>query len=307
MKKTAIAAALAFSCITAAPVTAFAQELAVGGQIVGIQISTQGVMVAGVGPVETAEGNRSPAEEAGVKEGDFVTALNGQEIHGSGELLALVSGLDGNEAQLSLLRDKRVRTVTVRPVLSTQGQWMLGMWLRDGVSGIGTVTFYDPDSGAYGALGHSVSDENSGLVLPLNTGRITEAEIVDVVPGTAGAPGELSGCTDVGQVLGSVEKNTGHGIYGHLNASLGGRMVETGQLRPGPAVLLSTVSGREVREYQVAVSRLYRDGSGRHAIITVTDPELCARTGGIVQGMSGSPILQDGKLVGAVTHVSVSI
>jgi len=306
MKKTAIAAVLSIACLTAAPVTAFAQEVAVGGQIVGIQISTQGVMVAGVGPVETAKGSCSPAEEAGVKEGDFVTAINGQAITSSGELLAAVAALDGDSAQLSLLRDKRERTVTVQPVLSTQGQWMLGMWLRDGVSGIGTVTFYDPGSGVYGALGHSVSDESSGLVLPLDTGRITDVEIVDVIPGAAGAPGELSGCTDVGQVLGSVEKNTGHGIYGHLNASLGGRMVETAQLQPGPAVLLSTVSGRETKEYQVVVSRLYRDGSGRHAIITVTDPELCARTGGIVQGMSGSPILQNGKLVGAVTHVFIN-
>ena len=140
----------------------------------------------------------------------------------------------------------------------------------------------------------------------MSGGQITEAEIVNVVPGAAGAPGDLSGCTDVGRVLGDVEKNTGHGIYGHLRAPLGGRLVETGEMQPGPATILSTISGHEAREYQAMVSRLYRDGEGRHAVITVTDAELCARTGGIVQGMSGSPILQNGKLVGAVTHVSVT-
>ena len=306
MKKTAISALLCLTLLAAAPAAAFAQELAVGGQIVGIQLRTEGVLVAGVGPVETAEGQRSPAAEAGVREGDFVTSVNGAPVASAAELIAAIGALAGGDAQLSLLRKEKEITVTVRPVLSADRQWMLGMWLRDGVSGIGTITFCDPATGAFGALGHSVSDEESGQTLPMRGGQITEAEIVNVVPGAAGSPGELSGCSDVGRVLGEVEKNTAHGIYGHLNAPLGGRIVQTGELEPGPATILSTVSGHEAREYQVVVGRLYRDGAGRHAVITVTDAALCARTGGIVQGMSGSPILQHGKLVGAVTHVSVS-
>ena len=305
MKKTAIAALLCLAVLGASP-AAFAQELAVGGQIVGIQIHTEGVLVAGVGPVETAEGRRSPAAEAGVKEGDLVVAVNGTPVDTAGDLIAAVGAQGGAEVRLDLLRREHPLTLTVRPALSSEQQWMLGMWLRDGISGIGTVTFCDPNTGAFGALGHSVSEEESGRILPLRGGQITEAEVVNVVPGAAGAPGELSGCSDVGRVLGEVEKNTDHGIYGHLNAPLGGRIVETGEMEPGPATILSTVSGHEVREYQAAVSRLYRDGEGRHAVITVTDAELCARTGGIVQGMSGSPILQNGKLVGAVTHVFVN-
>ena len=305
MKKTAIAALLCLTLLGPAP-AAFAQELAVGGQIVGIQIRTRGVLVAGVGPVETAEGRRSPAAEAGVKEGDLVTAVNGTPVDSAGDLIAAVGALGGEAAQLALLRRDREITVTVQPALSAEQQWMLGMWLRDGITGIGTVTFCDPSTGAFGALGHSVSEEENGRTLPMSGGQITEAEIVNVVPGAVGAPGELSGCTDVGRVLGEVEKNTDHGIYGHLHAPLGGRLVETGEMQPGPATILSTVSGHETREYQAMVSRLYRDGEGRHAVITVTDAELCARTGGIVQGMSGSPILQNGKLVGAVTHVFVN-
>ena len=305
MKKSAISALLCLTLLGALPVAAWAQELAVGGQIVGIQLRTEGVLVAGVGPVETAEGERSPAADAGVREGDFVTAVNGVPVGSASELISAIGALGGGEARLSLLRKERELAVTVRPVLSADRQWMLGMWLRDGVTGIGTITFCDPDTGAFGALGHSVSDEESGRTLPMRGGQITEAEVVNVVPGAAGSPGELSGCSDAGRVLGEVEKNTPHGIYGHLSAPLGGRIVETGELAPGPATILSTVSGHEAREYQVVVSRLYRDGTGRHAVITVTDAGLCARTGGIVQGMSGSPILQNGRLVGAVTHVSV--
>ena len=303
MKRQLISTGLALGLLVSLPGLAFAQELALGGQVVGIQISTRGVLVAGVGEVETAEGSRAPAREAGVREGDFVVAVNGREVDSASELIAAVGELEGESAELSLLREEKSLRVSVTPVLSREQQWMLGMWLRDGISGIGTVTFCDPATGTYGALGHSVSDEKSGQSLPMSRGSITEAEIVDVVRGTAGAPGELNGCSDVGRVLGSVEKNTDHGIYGHLTAPLGGRLVETGTIELGPATILSTVSGREAREYRAEVSRLYKDGDGLHAMIVITDSELRDRTGGIVQGMSGSPVLQNGRLVAAVTHV----
>ncbi len=306
MKKTAIAALLSLALLAGFPASAWAQELAVGGQIVGIQLRTRGVMVAGVSAVPTEEGRLSPAAEAGVKAGDFIVELNGAPVESANGLIGAVGALEGAAAELTLLRDGKERQVTVQPALSQENQWMLGMWLRDAITGIGTVTFCDPATGRFGALGHSVRDEESGLVLPLSGGTITEAEIVDVIPGTAGAPGELSGCTDAGRVLGRVEQNTEHGIFGRATASLGGRLVETGELESGPATILSTVSGHETREYQAQIGRLYREGGTRHAVITITDPELRAQTGGIVQGMSGSPILQNGKLVGAVTHVFVS-
>ena len=306
MKKTAISALLALSLCLTFPAAAWAQELAVGGQIVGIQLRTRGVMVAGVSAVPTAEGKRSPAAEAGIRAGDFVTQVDGAAVENATALIDAVGARAGETLELTLLRDGREKQVSITPALSQEQQWMLGMWLRDGISGIGTVTFIDPSTGRFGALGHSVSDEESGQLLPLSGGTITEAEIVDVIPGAAGAPGELSGCTDAGRVLGQVEQNTEHGIFGRTNASLGGPLVETGELQPGPATILSTVSGHETREYQAQIGRLYREDGCRHAVITITDPELRARTGGIVQGMSGSPILQDGKLVGAVTHVSVT-
>ena len=306
MKKM-IATALAVLTLSAAvPCTAFARELELGGQIVGIQISTEGVLVAGTGAVETAEGSASPAEDAGVRRGDVIVELAGQKVSNAGELIGAVEALQGESAELTVLRGGRPLLLTVKPARSDEDQWMLGMWLRDGISGIGTVTFCDPATGLYGALGHSISDADSGAMLPMNEGSITEAEIVSVKPGAAGVPGELNGCADLGKVLGSIEHNTEHGIYGHMNQPAGGRLVETGEIRTGPATILATVDGTNTREFSVRVSRIYRDSDGEHVMLSVTDPELCSRTGGIVQGMSGSPILQDGKLVGAVTHVFLS-
>ena len=181
---------------------------------------------------------------------------------------------------------------------------MLGLWLRDGVAGIGTLTFCDPDTGIYGALGHSVS-EQGGEPLPIASGSICRAEIVGVSRGEAGAPGELNGCSDEGRVLGSIEKNSAAGIFGHA-AGLGGRPVETGLVHTGPASILTTVSGSEQREFAIEITRVFHDSAGCHVTLKVTDPELRELTGGIVQGMSGSPILQEGKLVAAVTHVLVT-
>ena len=288
------------------PTAAFAQELLVGGQAVGIELSTRGVVVAGLAEIETAEGKRSPAADAGFRAGDVIVQVGDREVGSAADFLAAVAALEGKAAPVTALRDGRSLCLMVQPVLSSEEQWMLGMWLRDGVSGIGTLTFSDPDSGVYGALGHAVSDEESGAALPLGSGSITDAQIVDVVPGTPGAPGELSGCADSGKVLGSVEKNTDKGIYGHVTAPLTGQAAEIGEVTPGPATIRATVQGRETRDYAVRIDRVYTESGCQRVLFTVTDDSLRAATGGIVQGMSGSPILQEGKLVAAVTHVFVN-
>ena len=288
------------------PIAAFAQELIVGGQAVGIRIETEGVLVSGLGQVETAEGSRSPAADAGLREGDRILQADGREVQSAAELIAAVGAAEGRPLVLTVEREDLTLLLTVRPALSQEGQWMLGLWLRDVVTGIGTVTFCDPETGVYGALGHGISDETSGCRVDVGAGSITEAQITGVTPGAPGSPGALNGDFTGGRVLGSVERNSDCGIYGRAAAPLGERTAEVGEFRTGPAAILTTVNGRELREYEVRVTRIYRDGAGEHVLLSVTDPELLALTGGIVQGMSGSPILQDGKLVGAVTHVFVN-
>lgn len=306
MKKTVLTALFSFFLALAFPTAAYAQELLVGGQVVGIQISTDGILVAGVAEVETEDGLRSPAAEAGIKEGDFITALNGRELNSAKEFIDGVAAGNGQSVTLTVRRENKNLSLEIRPVQSGGGKWLLGMWLRDGVSGIGTLTYCDPATGTYGALGHSISDFETGVTVPLGEGSITDAEVVSITKGASGAPGELNGCADLNRVLGSVLGNTGHGIYGKAYSSMGGWLAETGQICAGPASIVSTVNGREPREYAVEINRVYQDADGEHVILTVTDPALQELTGGIVQGMSGSPILQDGKLVGAVTHVFVN-
>ena len=306
MRKTVITALFSLAVAAALTTAAWAQELVVGGQAVGIQVGTKGVLIAGLTQVETANGSKSPAQDAGLKKGDLIVEMGGESIAKASELIDRVTELDGRPAELTVQREKKTLRVTVQPVESSEGQWMMGMWLRDGVSGIGTLTFCDPATGIYGALGHSISDADTGLEMPMDEGSITDAEIVSITKGLPGAPGELNGCADMGRVLGSIDGNTAHGIYGRMYTALGTRRLETGNITTGPATIVSTVSGRQPEEYDVEINRIYRDAGGEHVMLTVVDSELCARTGGIVQGMSGSPILQGGRLVGAVTHVFVN-
>ena len=286
--------------------SAFAKELVVGGQAVGIQVETRGALVAGLTQVETAEGIKKPAQEAGLREGDVICALNGETVFSASELIERIASSDGEAAELSVRRNGESVRIAVTPVKSKDGKWMLGMWLRDGISGIGTVTFTDPGSGIYGALGHSISETDGGGDIPVDKGVITDAEIVGVNPAAAGRPGELNGCSDSGRILGSIDSNTAHGIFGKAAGPLGDRRLDTGTVTTGKASILCTLQGRRCEEYSVEINRIYKDSSGEHVMLTVTDPELLERTGGIVQGMSGSPIIQNGMIVGAVTHVFVN-
>ena len=303
MKKIIGSALLSLLLLTALPAGAWAQELVLGGQPLGIELQTEGVTVAGFAEVETEYGACSPARDAGVREGDRIVSVGGEPVGAAEDFIRTVAALDGGRVELQLRRGGESLSVPVDPVLSADGQWMLGLWLRDQSAGIGTLTFYDPDSGVYGALGHGVTDESSGETLPIRGGRITDAQIIAVTPGSPGLPGELSGCADRARPLGDISLNSDKGIFGEACAALGVGLAEVGAPEPGPAVIRTTLEGRRVREYAVEISRVYREGGTQRLLLTVTDPLLRELTGGIVQGMSGSPILQNGRLVGAVTHV----
>ena len=177
------------------------------------------------------------------------------------------------------------------------------------MTGVGTLTYYDPATGRYGALGHGISDETSGVLMPLRDGSVLSAVIADARPGGHGTAGELVGSFAPGDRIGAIERNCLFGIFGTLDAPPDGDAIETAAadaVKTGSATILSTVAGEDVRAYTVDISRVYHDGGCTRFLITVTDPDLLAATGGIVQGMSGSPILQNGRLIGAVTHVLLS-
>lgn len=289
---TAVCIALS-CCISAA---ALPKTLIPGGCTVGVKLYTQGLVVTGFE-------SRSAAKAAGLKKGDVIIQVDGEAVHTAA---ALRQCLGQEQVILKILRNGREAEFCVRP----DGN-QIGAYVRDSLAGIGTVTYYDPDTGAFGALGHGVSDAETKMLLPVEAGVVVQSAVADVKKGKDGAPGELKGSFDVNTILGKVERNVERGIFGTLDVPIPGTPVsvaEAGEVEPGPAEIWSNVDGREVRSYSVEILRIYphADETGRNLLLEVTDPALLAATGGIVQGMSGSPIIQDGKLVGAVTHVLVN-
>ena len=211
---------------------------------------------------------------------------------------------DGS-VKLTVKRNRQEHTISVNPAVSDQGP-RLGVYIREGVTGIGTVTYYDPDSGTFGALGHGVSDSR-GKLAQMNSGCIYQATVTSVRQGVCGKPGQLRGSVSASQPIGNLQINCGSGVFGSCEA-FSGEALPTGQAQVGPAKILSNVNGDAVETFSVEITKLYdcTDGNGRDLMLKVTDSQLLDTTGGIVAGMSGSPILQDGKLVGAVTHVLVN-
>ena len=288
------AVCLALACSLSA--AALPKTLIPGGCTVGVKLYTQGLVVTGFE-------SRSAAKAAGLKKGDVIIQVDGEAVHTAA---ALRECLEEEQVILKILRNGREAEFCVRP----NGN-QIGAYVRDSLAGIGTVTYYDPDTGAFGALGHGVSDSETKMLLPVEAGVVVQSSVADVKKGRDGAPGELKGSFDVSTILGKVERNAERGIFGTLDVPIPGTplpVAEAGEAEPGPAEIWANVDGQEVRSYSVEILRIYphADETGRNMLLEVTDPDLLYATGGIVQGMSGSPIIQNGKLIGAVTHVLVN-
>ena len=301
------AAIMLVLALAAMPVSAAAQELVPGGKAIGIRMTTQGVVVAGVSEVESGGVKKSPAAEAGIAPGDVIVRLGPAQINSAADFIAAVAKLDGTPVAVQVTRQGKTKQFTVTPAKDADGKLRLGLWLRDGVTGVGTVTFYDPASGVCGALGHGITDTDTVVLLPLGEGSVSKAAVTGVTKGESGKPGQLDGSSDISSSCGSILMNTEYSIFGIMQSgSVEGDPIECGTIKTGPAAILTTISGDTAKEYSIEVNRVYHDTDGDRVMITVTDKALLAATGGIVQGMSGSPIIQGGNLVGAVTHVFVN-
>lgn len=271
------------------------------GKTVGIHLSGELTVVG------FDEGIGAGAQAAGVRVGDRIVSVNGIRAD-SMEDLRTATDTEGG-VYLTVERSGKNVDFYLSPVDTPEGS-RIGLKVRDGITGIGTVTFYDPASGSFGALGHSVNDPETGECIPISGGSIMAASVTDVVQGKVGDPGELKGSIAREDTLGDIRSNTPAGIFGTMeSAALGGRAMPLGkasQAHSSEATILSNVSGTEVEPYEVEIMKIEPENDlGRNYLLRVRDEELLAKTGGIVQGMSGSPIIQDGKLIGAVTHVLV--
>lgn len=301
----ALAALCALLPYTRASALAPGDSLRGVGRVVAIELETEGVMVVGYAAVDTEQGSVSPAAEAGIESGDRIIALNGEPVSDDESLLRALQESKGS-VELRIERKGCESSVELMPAIGQDGKSYLGLWLRSGISGIGTVTFQDPETGIFGALGHGVGDETGENLIPIRGGSVGKATVESVVPGQSGNTGELVGVPE-GSVQGEVQKNTMLGIFGVAELMEGESYCAAAEseISLGAAEVLCTVEGTEPRHYGVVITRIDSGSAGRALSLRITDEELLSKTGGIVQGMSGSPILQNGKLVGAVTHVLV--
>ena len=276
----------------------------------GIKLYTDGVLVVGLGDVETAAGTDCPARRAGICVGDAVLSVDGAAVSTNRELSARIAQAGGRTLTLLIRRDGVEFTAEVTPVRAADGGLRAGMWVRDSTAGIGMLTFFDPESGAFGGLGHAVSDGDTGDILPIGSGEIVPARIFGIKKSVRGTPGELQGTFELG-TLGSIGRNCTEGLFGKMSIyPATGRTMPVAmrrQVHTGTAQVLTTVDGVRPTYYDIEVEQVHRSaGSSRSLVIRITDPELLSLTGGVVQGLSGSPIVQDGRLIAAVTHVLVN-
>lgn len=296
----ALAAAVCAALALCVQTLAAGRMLVPGGYTVGIKLYTRGLLVTQVEP-------DTPAQRVGLKKGDVIVGADGAEVTSAQALSELVQ--NGRSMVLRTVRGEKEAEFLVTPEKTADG-CRLGVLVRDHIAGIGTVTYLDPETGAYGALGHGVSGLDGTQLLQMQSGYLVRASVAEVRAGQRGTPGELHGIFDVTDAIGTVEKNTACGIFGVLEPYRTGVAIPTAdadEVREGAAEILSNVEGEQVQRFSVRIDRVDPDAKGgRNLLLTVTDEALLAKTGGIVQGMSGSPIVQDGKLVGAVTHVLVS-
>ena len=297
-----------FSLVTAifllyiVPATAHAtQTLIPVGKVVGLELVGDCVTVA-------AFDESSNAQDAGVQVGDRLLSIDGQPIHSPQDVRQALQQSKGS-VKLLLQRGQSLETVRVSPMITREGP-KLGIYLRQGVTGIGTVTYYDPQSSTFGILGHGVND-TTGKLLSLTAGNVYDARVSSVRKGRSGEPGQLIGALTSQEPIGQIRRNTVQGVFGSCQIPFTAQALPVGTsdtVKTGSATILSTISGETVQEYSVEILKVYPASrqNGRNLLIRVTDPQLLETTGGIVQGMSGSPIIQDGHLIGAVTHVLVN-
>ena len=304
MKKLTIRfAAVAFTIVMMTQSVSAARLLVPVGQVIGLELNQERVSIAGF---DGAPGKA--AQAAGLQEGDQILSIDGKDIRCPADVRQALQASDG-DVDISIVRGGKQKDLELEPAITEDGP-RLGVFLRQGITGVGTVTFYDPDTGAFGALGHGVNDKN-GELIPMIEGFAYNATVDTVKKGKAGDPGQLMGSVTDPKPIAALSKNTLQGVFGKTSVPFSGDTLPTApvsSIKPGPAVIRSTIQNGTVQEYSVEILKIYpHSGSdGRNMLLRVTDPRLLDSTGGIVQGMSGSPIIQDGKLVGAVTHVLVN-
>ena len=286
------------------------------GEVVGIKLYTSGVLVVGTSAIQGMDGiMHKPFETTQIKEGDSIIAIDGNIINNTSQLINAINSSNGNKIEITYISEQEERKCELQPVKNQHGEYKIGLWVRDSAAGVGTVTFYNETTQSFAALGHAITDIDTGDIIQTSSGEIDNVNIVSIVKGLSDEPGKIQGAIRSNSAIGNIYKNTQYGIYGviketsNLKIDYSNKMnVATRQeITLGDATILSDIDG-ECKGYNIEIQKIYYNNNydNKSMLIKVTDEELLNKTGGIIQGMSGSPIIQNGKFCGAITHVLVN-
>ena len=287
------------------------------GNIAGVKLYTNGVLVVGMSEIEGEDSKTyKPYENTGIEEGDMIVKINNNLISSTDDLIEKVNMSKGEKVEIEYIHDEETKECSITPVKTSEEEYKLGLWVRDSAAGVGTVTFYEPSTQSFGALGHGITDIDTGDLLNIASGEFVTAQVLNIKKGENGNPGKIQGTVEEQETIGDITKNTEFGIYGKIQ-DLSSLNIDTSkemevamreEIELGKATILCSLDNQTVKEYEIEITKIYRDNNynNKSMEIKVTDEELIEKTGGIIQGMSGSPIIQNGKFIGAVTHVLVN-
>lgn len=282
------------------------------GKAIGMKLYTDGVLVVGMSEIE----GKKPYESSGIKEGDRIVEINHEKIENTEDLMSTVNKSNGNEIEVTYMREEDTMTTSIKPVKSQDNQYKLGLWVRDAAAGVGTMTFYEPSSGMFAALGHGITDIDTCELIDIANGELVTTNILSIVKGEKGNPGEIRGTIENGVNIGNIYKNTEFGVYGNitdktkLNIKQDNEMEVAlrSEVHTGKAEILCELDDGKIEKYEIEIQKLFTNNNedNKSMVIKITDERLIEKTGGIIQGMSGAPIIQNGKFCGAITHVLVN-
>lgn len=282
------------------------------GKAIGMKLYTDGVLVVGMSEIE----GKKPYENSGIKEGDIIIEINQNQIDTTEELMEEVNKSNGKNISIKYMRDEETITTSIRPVKNSENQYKLGLWVRDAAAGVGTLTFYEPDSGMFGTLGHGILDIDTSNLIKIANGELVTTNILSITKGEKGQPGEIRGTIESGYTIGEISKNTSFGVFGkitnlaqtNISNSEAIEICEREEIKIGKAQIICELENGKIEYYDIEIQKVFLNNNknNKSMLIKVTDQRLIEKTGGIIQGMSGAPIIQNEKFVGAVTHVLVN-
>lgn len=282
------------------------------GKAIGMKLYTDGVLVVGMSEIN----GKKPYENTGIQEGDRIIEINNEKVDSTDELIETVNKSNGKQIAVKYKRNEDIITTSIEPAKTDDDQYKLGLWVRDAAAGVGTMTFYEPSSGMFAALGHGITDIDTSDLIQIANGELVTTNILSIVKGEKGAPGEIRGTIENGVSFGNIYKNTKYGVYGNvlnksrleLNSAEKIEVALRNEIKTGKAQILCELQDGKIERYEIEIQKLFINNNedNKSMVIKVTDKRLIEKTGGIIQGMSGAPIIQNGKFVGAVTHVLVN-